>query len=300
VIHKEFHINKYLSLKLENGATTVYVNGVLFLHCKYLLLDIPIEEMTFIDDLKSIDEASVELNHSLESFNLKKKISPEVEFWGHCSNLQVWFENDYNTNLLHSSLSFPLLEKLSKVGDAKARKVFKEEIIKRLEDDYLPVILYLIETEFLDYFSLEELGLIISSLKKKPLKVDYNLILDLFFKGNLSSSINGKVFLISDSRIRLIRMVVKYGSKYIDKGHRFRFQLYDYLEDLVEKTPEILEDVLIDDLYSFENGEIVDLINLEIFDFLDINAEKFTDFIKNIEKIDNWELLEILRKEVLH
>lgn len=106
--------------------------------------------------------------------------------------------------------------------------------------------------------------------------------------------------LISDSRIRLIRMVVKYGSKYIDKGHRFRFQLYDYLEDLVEKTPEILEDVLIDDLYSFENREIVDLINLEIFDFLDINSEKFKSFIKRTEKNDNWELLEILRKEVLH
>jgi tetratricopeptide (TPR) repeat protein len=84
-------------------------------------------------------------------------IPHEVEFWGHCSNLQAWAENHYDTRLLHRNLAFPLLKALAKGGDRKAKIRFKEEIAKRLSSGIKSVILYLFEGGYLKYLSLEEL-----------------------------------------------------------------------------------------------------------------------------------------------
>ena len=37
----EFIVSDFISLKLENGKTSLYVNEKLFNQCKYLLLEIP-------------------------------------------------------------------------------------------------------------------------------------------------------------------------------------------------------------------------------------------------------------------
>ncbi|MFX1259037.1 MAG: hypothetical protein ACFFAN_14355, partial [Promethearchaeota archaeon] len=88
---REFVINNYLKLKLERNRTNIYINNTLFNHCKYILLDIPIEQIEDFNEIDSIDEAAEKLNHSLERLYQKNiKISPETEFWGHCSNLQAW------------------------------------------------------------------------------------------------------------------------------------------------------------------------------------------------------------------
>jgi hypothetical protein len=110
----EFKINKYLTLKLEYGKTKIYVGGKLFRQCKFLLLDLPIDEITELDNIQSIDEASQKLAYDLERNSREYEIPPEVEFWGHCSNLQVWAENQYNSQLLHRNLAFPLLKSLEK------------------------------------------------------------------------------------------------------------------------------------------------------------------------------------------
>jgi hypothetical protein len=131
----EFIINEFLSLKLENGITMIYVAEEPFHQCKFLLLEIPIRDITSLDDIKSIDEAAQELSRSLEpsdEFSRVDLIPPDTEFWGHCSNLQAWYENVYNTRLLHSNLAFPLLKKLTEAGDLLARKVFKDEILLNL------------------------------------------------------------------------------------------------------------------------------------------------------------------------
>ncbi|MHA1985568.1 MAG: hypothetical protein ACW98D_02915 [Promethearchaeota archaeon] len=156
---KEFRINKFIVLKLEDEKTNIYVNDKLFSQCKYLLLNIPIEEVVFIDEIKSIDEAAENLNHSLESqlWGSSMNIEPDTEFWAHCSNLQVWFENDYNTKLIHRNLAFPLLKKLTKVGDGKAKKIFKEEIAKRFEMGTESTKKFLIKEKFIDILSREEL-----------------------------------------------------------------------------------------------------------------------------------------------
>ena len=40
----------------------------------------------------------------------------------------------------HHNLAFPLLKVLTKSGDLQAKKVFREEIAKRFESGYVPVI----------------------------------------------------------------------------------------------------------------------------------------------------------------
>ncbi|MFX1297857.1 MAG: hypothetical protein ACFFD2_23800, partial [Promethearchaeota archaeon] len=155
----EFIINKYLKLRLEYGNTNIYVGGRLFKQCKYLLLDIPVTNITDYNEIESIDEAAEKLDHSMERGKLRKYyLSPEIEFWGHCSNLQVWHENQYDSRILHRNLAFPLLKALINVGDPLAKKVFKEEIALRLASGHPSVVQHLINQGYLGYLNREELN----------------------------------------------------------------------------------------------------------------------------------------------
>jgi len=165
---KEFKVNEYITLKLEEKDTFLYVNNERFDQCKFLLLrQIKIDEISnFSSKFSSVDEESQYLDHSNEdSENQKNKISPETEFWAHCSNLQAWAENHYDSRLLHRNLAFPLLKKLMELGDLNARKVFKDEITKRIKSGFEPVILYLINEGYLNYFKNEEFDTLIESIK---------------------------------------------------------------------------------------------------------------------------------------
>lgn len=154
---KEFRINQFLTLKLENKTTNIYVIGKVFTQCKFLLLNIPIDKVNEFDKIESIDEAAERLDHELE-YQPKSKIniSPETEFWGHCSNLQAWVEYFYNPRLLHSNLAFPLLKKLTDVGDPIAKMVFKQEVLLRFESFNPSTQQYLIKNGYLKYFNKQE------------------------------------------------------------------------------------------------------------------------------------------------
>ena len=87
-ISKDFVVNKYLTLRLEEGETNIYVNNEYFNQCKFLLLDIPINEITELDTIESIDEAAEILGWTedgQENRPSEVDISPETEFWAHCS-----------------------------------------------------------------------------------------------------------------------------------------------------------------------------------------------------------------------
>jgi len=160
-LKKEFIINKFLSLKLEMGKTVIYIAGEKFYQCKYLLIEIPKKEMrsNSLIYLNSIDEASEKLDTSLEPIKgrvFTYSIPPETEFWGHCSNIQAWYENGYDTRLLHSNLAFPLLEELTEAGDPQAKKVFKEEIAERYNNGIESVRKYLKDSDYLRYLTIEE------------------------------------------------------------------------------------------------------------------------------------------------
>jgi len=165
---KEFKVSEYITLNMEQDQTFIYVNGERFDQCKYLAFQIDAEETELYEGIQSIDE--MEQQDRAQGFK-NLNISPEEEFWGHCSNLQAWVENGYDTRLLHRNLAFPLLKKLTQVGDPIAKKVFKEEIIYRLEEDNVNVVRYLFKEGYLDNFSKEEIGFLFNSIKSPIVKL---------------------------------------------------------------------------------------------------------------------------------
>ncbi len=158
---KEFAVNEFLTVKLVWRDTIIYVNGESFMSCKLLLINVPIDRIRDTDELDSIDEAADKLgwdeDGQIKIDGINYNLSPETEFWGHCSNLQVWYEHNYDTRLLHSNLAFSLLKKLAEGGDPQAKKVLKEEIAKRLESGYPPVVEYLVQEGYTRYLNSEEL-----------------------------------------------------------------------------------------------------------------------------------------------
>ena len=134
-----------------------------------MLFNISSKERPKYKDINSVDEASELYDGAHEHDHAS--LNPETEFWGHCSNLQAWYENDYDTRILHSNLAFPLLRKLVDAGDPLAKKVFKEEIISRLENEYFPVFQYLASEKYLDYFTKEELKIISRNISRPLLKI---------------------------------------------------------------------------------------------------------------------------------
>ncbi|HEC38923.1 hypothetical protein LCGC14_0843180 [marine sediment metagenome] len=156
-IMQEFKVNNYITLKLESKKTNIYVKGEFFEQCKFLLLNIPTQDIDLYTEIESIDEIAENLGWTEErQLGVDYEVTPETEFFGHCSNLQAWVENNYNTTLLHRNLAFSLLKKLTELGDPVASNVFKEEISKRLASGFPSVIEYLTEEGYDSYLSREE------------------------------------------------------------------------------------------------------------------------------------------------
>jgi len=156
---KTFRVNDYITVKLEYDKSNIYFNNTLFMQSKFLLLgDLHVGVIEYFrSHFRSVDEEELLYhNYEYKQFN-NTKIPHETEFWAHCSNLQVWAENNYKSCLLHSNLAFPLLKKLVEAGDPQAKKVFKEEIVKRLESGYPPVIEYLVREDYTRFLNSEEL-----------------------------------------------------------------------------------------------------------------------------------------------
>ncbi len=155
-------LNKYITLKLENNKTNIYVDGELFNQCKYILLNLNINNLDRYDNIDSID--SVIKEYSREHETNKSRLSPNTEFFGHCSNIEAWIINGYNLNILHSSLSIPLLRRLAILKDPMAIIKLKEEIALRLESGNKKVFTYFLNEDYLWFFELEELEVIFQKI----------------------------------------------------------------------------------------------------------------------------------------
>ena len=137
MIAREFRINQYLSVRLEDGKANIYVDGKRFIQCRQLVLNIPLIEGEDYSALQSIDEMKEKFTKVRDGKGFEPKVStvhiePEDEFWGHCSNLAAWYEHGYDIRLLHSNLSIPLLLELYKAGDESALNALQFEIAERL------------------------------------------------------------------------------------------------------------------------------------------------------------------------
>ncbi|MHA1294930.1 MAG: hypothetical protein ACTSQJ_20030 [Promethearchaeota archaeon] len=177
---REFKVNDYITLKLENEKSIIYVAGEKFNQCKFLFLINP-QEKERQEEINSIDEASELLIGELEKRITPEELglSPEEEFWGHCSNLQVWYEYNYDTRLLHSNLAFPLLKKLTEAGDPIAKRVFKEEIVVRFLNGMPSVQIYLIKEGYLEILQGIEMETLIKNLTPNKCRNFIRNVLDL-------------------------------------------------------------------------------------------------------------------------
>ncbi len=165
---REYRINEYLTLKLIKGQTVIFIDEKPFHQCKYLLLNLTQKDFTKFDHVDSIDEA-FEIYNVMDKNHEKDHslIDPESEFIGHCSNLQAWYEHDYDLRILHSSLSIPLLKKIAFLGDKRAIFRLKESIATRLASRNYNTIIFYLNEKYLRLFSNEELEVIFEDWLEK-------------------------------------------------------------------------------------------------------------------------------------
>lgn len=281
----EFRVNDLISLKLENGQTNIYLDDVIFHQCKFLLLEIPVDKVSSFDEICSIDEAVEGLDKSMETTPIN--LPTDVKFWAHCSNLQVWAENDYNTTLLHSNLSFPLLKKLYKLGDPIAKKRFKEEVTKRLASGYAPVVHFLLVEGYLKGFDQIELKVIFQQLESFLTTVEKNRLV-----------FDEKIFeiLIALSKLKFSR-----AEKLLNKIIVNTFNLGDLDQFLILMDFESLRYLERGDVYwDFISSASIDFFdNLNRIAKLDINrvfnetsASEVFEYFEDFEGSEDFEELE--------
>jgi hypothetical protein len=164
----KFIINPYLSVVNDDGEIKILVNDIVVDICKNLFMNVPSEKMEeydiYLDDVRSIDELENRFEDKRREvpFIIEKgMISIDDEFWAHCSVLQAWAENDYDTRLLHSSIAFPLLKQLKDCSDPRAIVAYKREIVSRFLDGSVG---YMLVTE--DYIRDVDDGMMLEKLKE--------------------------------------------------------------------------------------------------------------------------------------
>jgi len=297
---REFKINDFLTLKLQNNRTNIYVKNRIFTQCMYLLLNIPVDRIRDYDPIDSIDEAAEVLDRSLEGSRSQYLITPEEEFVGHCSNIQVWAENDYDTRILHRNLAFPLLKRLSDVGDPLAKKKFKEEIALRYSSGHSTVIMFLSQNGYLKYLSREELECLLDDNKLPIL-------------GDISNNFKRILDSVEDN---VLDKYIKGSTRYLKKNlgiHNIPFVISYILKDFSENQRKKLVRSVFDCLKTEKNFPLVDYLNRNqrYLDELELDTVKYNDRIiglmkeqilnlryQNIENIKNIEDLDRLYKSV--
>ncbi|MHA1987135.1 MAG: leucine-rich repeat domain-containing protein [Promethearchaeota archaeon] len=245
---------------MEEKKTRIYIKGELFLQCKFLLLNIPED----FSELKSIDDGVDLYYDPLIQIEYSEKVPAQAEFWAHCSNLQAWSEYDYDTRFLHFNLAFPLLKKLTEVGDLQAKKRFKEEIVKRFELGNKNVQRFLLNEGYLDIFTKDELhSLIISGseiIKELERIIQKDIKIDLIDSPFAQSFIlkNGIIIwlILENCQLKEIPIIIKD----LDSLERLRLR-----KNLIENIPVWIKE----------------LQKLKYLDLSDNNLKVLPDYIGN-------------------
>ncbi len=246
---REFKVNKFITLKLEEEIideeedlkdikTNIYINGKEFRQCSFLLINIPVNEQIPLDEIESIDEAEERLDTSLEADDelFTYNIPPETAFWGHCSNIQVWVENNYDTRLLHRNLAFPMLKELTELGDNIAKRVFKEEIAERFASCYIPVVHFLLFGGYLNYLSEEELETLFNEIKSRNQLLFSYIEPVLLFKGYINYNFTTEEF-------------GKYLSRHLSECEKGKFIPLDIYEEFGNVSGHLIIDWLTENIW---------------------------------------------------
>ncbi len=311
---KEFEINKFLKLKLEAGKTNIYVKGRKFQQCMFLLLNIPVDRIEDYDEIESIDEAAEKLDKSLEGNHHYRggRISPEEEFTGHCSNIQAWAENGYDTRILHRNLAFPLLKRLSEVGDSVAKRVFSEEIAIRLASKHPTVTRYLTQNGYLKYLTPEEFESILDDINPTILD-DITTELKYILQQNQSLD------LVAPINYLINRLLGNFGIEHISLlTHKILNEIPENCRDVfvktiysllktrkkfpliqyINKNLEYFEDFEFEYNFIKNNGRIIGIFKNDIIYLNNHNIRKITDLDVINDKLENVKELDLSNNQI--
>lgn len=137
IIIKSHEINDYISIKIihlpfdhkikEYESYVYSEKGTKVVICirNEPLVTIP---SALFPSLKAIIQEKKDPTDRYE-YNQKKNLT-ETIFRRLLSNLIIWSENDYNTQIIDHKIAFPLLKKLREVGDTKFQIILQQEILK--------------------------------------------------------------------------------------------------------------------------------------------------------------------------
>ncbi|MFX1377194.1 MAG: hypothetical protein ACFFA0_15420 [Promethearchaeota archaeon] len=136
-IIKSNEINEYISIriisstlgqKLKKYESYDYSKGEveigIFIKEK-LLITVPSTLFPSLRDFYNETKASFNIGKDKKNKNLI-----EIIYYTILTNLTIWSENDYNTQLIDYRIAFPLLKELCEVGETKFQIIFQQEIIK--------------------------------------------------------------------------------------------------------------------------------------------------------------------------
>ena len=167
-------------------------------------------------------------------------IDPISEFVGHCSNLQAWYEFNYDLRILHSSLSIPLLKKLALLGDKIAIIRLKESIATRLASKNFNTVIFYLNEEYLELFSNEVLEVIFEEWLEQEVKFTlmekrrlwYPLLKELIERG-----INKAQKIIKDEIFYYLKEDDFKNYRYLLNKEFFKLLSLEDLEEIYELVP---------------------------------------------------------------
>ncbi len=276
----EYKINEFITLKLEDEKTNLYVNGELFEHCSIILLNRQADRLKELQQIDSIDEltelsvdevANAPYHMYEDNFEVEViDIPPHVRFLVHCSNIQAWAEHNYDTRLLHSNLSFPLLKRLTEVGDLKAKQRFKEEIISRFFNGTKNVQKFLLQEKYMKLITGEEKYSLFKLVEEENAIKELERLTEKEFYLDSKDSRYDQSFLLEEGIVKELNLARCY----------------------IEELPEIIKNlknlvilrISSDQLKSLPDwiGELKSVKKLRIF----VNLEKLPESFGNLKSLE--------------
>jgi uncharacterized protein YwqG/Leucine-rich repeat (LRR) protein len=265
-IVKKFEINEHLRVVLTEYGIEVRFNNTKFFHCYHVPINFSVKKLTSLSEIQPFDEfqEAMKFEREIKEWRVSpstifktnfKKVPNEDLFWVQCSNLQVWAENNYNSNLLPNRIAFPLLKKLVELGDLKAKEVFEIEIVKRLESNHLPTINFLLEEGYLSYLG----G---SNAEKQLIKVLNNLDTDEIKGFDIDNMVKNLDYL--NSKIDIVEIPNSFKPelyKVFQKGNIEK--IIDFLFWVNEGHISLLKRNELDDLIAKFNYSIINTAELD-------------------------------------
>jgi len=241
--------------------------------------------------MSEVDDAIIGDSEDISDLILdfsKRDLSIKEKFLQCSEALKLWTLNNYNSHLLHFSLTFPLLRSLYKMGDPIANKVYKGEILGALRENHNQVCRFLIEENYLDDLSKDEIE---SSTDVLNLT---KLILASKRYNNFPEFLLSKTFLKLESLDLTNNSISKIPDKINKLSSLVSLDLsenqFNYFPSVLSNLPNLKE------LYLHQN-KLVDLPDFKEFPFslekLDLRSNLLTKITPSIVEIQTLKFLNL-------